>query len=182
VVEPLPDETVTFLEMTSPDELRPGREVPDVYLEPVAPDDPLVRQTILRVGAPYLWPSLGWTDETWADWLASPRRMRWLIRRGGDVAGICELEAHPPDEVEIASFGLVPEHVGTGIGGHALTLVARQAWQLSHPELGRVRRVWLHTSSYDHPHALPNYLRRGFRVYSAHVRQHGAAPPAGRPG
>ncbi len=27
------------------------------------------------------------------------------------------------------------------------------------------RRVWLHTSSADNPHALPNYHRRGFRTF-----------------
>jgi hypothetical protein len=25
--------------------------------------------------------------------------------------------------------------------------------------------VWLHTSSADNPHALPNYQRRGFRIF-----------------
>jgi hypothetical protein len=25
--------------------------------------------------------------------------------------------------------------------------------------------VWLHTCSFDHPAALPNYLARGFRVF-----------------
>jgi hypothetical protein len=28
-----------------------------------------------------------------------------------------------------------------------------------------VNRVWLHTSSFDHPRALPNYHRRGFRTF-----------------
>ena len=26
-------------------------------------------------------------------------------------------------------------------------------------------RVWLHTNTFDHRAALPNYLKRGFRVY-----------------
>jgi hypothetical protein len=30
-----------------------------------------------------------------------------------------------------------------------------------------VNRVWLHTSSQDHPRALPNYHRRGFRTFKA---------------
>jgi hypothetical protein len=25
--------------------------------------------------------------------------------------------------------------------------------------------VWLHTNSFDHPSALPNYLKRGFEVF-----------------
>jgi hypothetical protein len=47
----------------------------------------------------------------------------------------------------------------TSIGGHFLTVGVRLAWTIA-PE---VSRVWLHTSSRDHSHALPNYERRGFR-------------------
>ncbi|NIH86822.1 hypothetical protein [Amycolatopsis granulosa] len=43
---------------------------------------------------------------------------------------------------------------------YALTLVVEQAWHAA-PD---VRRIWLHTSNLDHPHALPNYHRRGFRT------------------
>ncbi|MFG1916756.1 hypothetical protein [Micromonospora sp. NPDC048898] len=32
-----------------------------------------------------------------------------------------------------------------------------------------VRRVWLHTSSLDHPNALRNYQRRGLTVYRTEV-------------
>jgi hypothetical protein len=41
-----------------------------------------------------------------------------------------------------------------------LTLSTRLAW-----DLGGVDRVWLHTSSFDHPHALHNYRSRGFRQF-----------------
>lgn len=37
------------------------------------------------------------------------------------------------------------------------------AWSL--PAEPPVRRVWLHTSTADHSHALPNYLGRGFTVF-----------------
>ena len=33
------------------------------------------------------------------------------------------------------------------------------------------RRVWLHTASADHAHALPNYLARGFQVVRSEVRR-----------
>ena len=32
-------------------------------------------------------------------------------------------------------------------------------------------RVWLHTCTLDHPHALRNYLRRGFLVVRKEVYQ-----------
>lgn len=63
--------------------------------------------------------------------------------------------------MEITTFGLVPEFVGKGLGGYALTLAVTEAWNLT----PNVRRVWLHTSNLDHPHALPNYEHRGFRRF-----------------
>lgn len=63
--------------------------------------------------------------------------------------------------MEITTFGLVPDQVGQGLGGYALTLALTEAWQLT----PGARRVWLHTSNLDDPHALPNYHRRGFRTF-----------------
>jgi GNAT superfamily N-acetyltransferase len=59
--------------------------------------------------------------------------------------------------VEIAYFGLLPEYFGRGWDGHLLTRAVETAWGLG------ASRVWLHTCTLDHPAALPNYLRRGFR-------------------
>jgi GNAT superfamily N-acetyltransferase len=175
-VEPVRGEVITFLEMTSPAQLRPGRVVPGLVLVPTAPgEEPLVRQTIVRVGAPYRWPSAGWADAAWAEWFAAAGRQSFLLRAGGPagiLAGIVETEAHPPHDVEITSFGLVPERVGTGLGGHALTLATRRAWTLDHPALEDVRRVWLHTSTLDHPRALANYRARGYRPYHTSTRGH----------
>jgi hypothetical protein len=36
-----------------------------------------------------------------------------------------------------------------------------------------VNRVWLHTSSLDHPRALPNYHRRGFRTFKTEEEERG---------
>ena len=75
-----------------------------------------------------------------------------------------------PEAAEIVSFGLVPEAAGRGLGGHALTLAVRAAWSVEPLGGPAVERVWLHTSSLDHPSALPNYLRRGFQVVRTDVR------------
>jgi GNAT superfamily N-acetyltransferase len=95
----------------------------------------------------------------------------WLARVGGEPAGLIELVAEPGDEVELTIFGLVPELVGRGFGGHLLTLAVRLAWATRHPGGAATRRVWLHTASTDHANALPNYLGRGFRVVRTEVRR-----------
>jgi len=61
--------------------------------------------------------------------------------------------------VEIADFGIVGEAIGRGFGKHLLSCAVRDAWAL------RPQRVWLHTCTLDHPHALPNYVARGFTTY-----------------
>jgi GNAT superfamily N-acetyltransferase len=170
----LVDETVTHLEMTDPRQLRPGRPAPSVRLEPADATSALLRPIMQRVAAPHRWSSLRWTDEQWDGWLHHTRRRRWLIRHGTAVAGLAEVEAHPDGEVEITTFGLAPEFVGRGLGGHALTIVVRLAW-VPWPD-GPVRRVWLHTSSFDHPNALPNYRNRGFRPFHIEVRDREIEP------
>ncbi len=62
-------------------------------------------------------------------------------------------------------FGLVPEFMGKGFGGAFLTRATETAWKLMSHGSGLTKRVWVQTSSGDHPHALPNYERRGFRVF-----------------
>jgi hypothetical protein len=60
--------------------------------------------------------------------------------------------------------------VGRGLGGYALTLAVRRAWQAEPEGYGPVRRVWLHTSTLDHPNAIGNYCRRGFRLLRTEPR------------
>jgi GNAT superfamily N-acetyltransferase len=168
------EQTVTWLEMASPDELRPGRLPPaPLDLEPVDRSGvPRLRETNHRVGKPHGWTGRSaWSEARWAQHLARPGVRAYLARVGGEPAGLVELEARPGGEVEITVFGLVPEFVGRGFGGHLLTRAVRLAWETGHAEGTPTRRVWLHTASTDHPGALPNYLGRGFRVVRSEVRR-----------
>jgi RimJ/RimL family protein N-acetyltransferase len=170
----LVDETLTYLEMTSPDQLVPGRLPPapmDLELHSRA-SLPLLRSTYARIGAAYGWTTRpAWSDAHWEQWLSSPGVQPWIARVGGEVAGMVELELQPGGEVGIVVLGLVPEFVGKGFGGHLLTLGTRRAWEAEHPSRTPTSRVWLQTSSRDHPHALLNYQRRGFRVFRTEQRR-----------
>jgi GNAT superfamily N-acetyltransferase len=170
----LVEETLTYLEMTSPDQLVAGR-LPATPLSMERHDRaslPLLRSTYARIGAPHGWVTRpAWSDAQWAEWLSRPGVQPWLARVGGEVAGMVELELQPGGEVGIVVFGLVPELVGKGYGGHLLTLATRLAWEAEHPGGTPTTRVWLLTSSRDHPHAKPNYERRGFRAYRTERRR-----------
>ena len=154
------EEIVTQLEMTAAEQLNPAPVVDGVALEATAAG-PTIRDLHVRIGTPYRWPSASRTVEDWESWLAAPDRQYRLVEYRGDVAGAADIEPQPGGDVEITTFGLLPEFVGKGLGGYALTLVVADAWALP-----GARRVWLHTSTLDHPNALPNYLRRGFRSFS----------------
>lgn len=148
--------------MTAPDELRPAEPNPGLALEPLSRDSPLVIDLQIKIGAPYGWKAASRTEKEWAAWFAEwPRRTFWKLSFDDEPAGLVAYDLHPGDQVEIETFGLVPEFIGRGLGGYALTLAVRRAWDLA----PRVDRIWLHTSSLDHPSALTNYRRRGFRAF-----------------
>ncbi|RFU36702.1 GNAT family N-acetyltransferase [Actinomadura logoneensis] len=158
-------EIVTYVEMTSRDQLVPAPPVPGLALKPLGLESPLLADVHTRVGTPYGWRSATRTRQEWTAGYQS--RTFCLLSFEDDPAGVVSYDLHPGDDVEIAAFGLLPEFVGKGIGGYALTLGIQQAWELV-PE---VSRVWLHTSTLDHPRALPNYHRRGFRTFKTEERE-----------
>jgi GNAT superfamily N-acetyltransferase len=166
------DEIVTYLEMTGLQQLRPGRVAPGIVLKRIDRDSPLIPSTQARVGAAHGWESSSRSEKEWAEWLSHPRRQYYLIRHENEVAGIADLEPQPGGDVEVTTFGLLPEFVGRGLGGHALTLTVRTAWEIAPLGTEVVNRVWLHTSTLDHPGALPNYERRGFRPFKTRTRHH----------
>ncbi|MEU4114263.1 GNAT family N-acetyltransferase [Kitasatospora sp. NPDC028055] len=164
--------TVTYLEMTGLGELRPGRVVSALGLRREEGLSALVRSVQARVGAAYGWRSATRSEREWEELARThPHRQYWLIVLEGETAGITALEPLAGGEVEIRTFGLLPEYVGRGLGGHALTLALQQAWATEPLEAEAVRRVWLHTNSDDHPNALVNYQRRGLRVYRTEAEQ-----------
>jgi GNAT superfamily N-acetyltransferase len=154
--------TRTYLEMRSPGDLRPTarpRDPPRLERIEGCPGS-FFRYLYAEVGRAYHWiDRLAWTDDQVRDHLLDPAVSLWLLTSGAAPAGYFELREHDDRSVEIAYFGLLPEFVGRGWGGHLLTQAVETAWAMK-PE-----RVWLHTCTLDHPAALPNYLKRGFRPF-----------------
>lgn len=152
--------TVHYLEMTSRDQFRPAEECSGLELKQVR--DPLVNARLYReVGSPWQWTDrLVWSEADWQAWIDRPGVMTWLAEFEGREAGYVELEKQAQGDVEIVYFGLLATMLGQGLGGALVTRAVRRAWQIE-----GVRRIWLHTCSEDHPHALGNYHKRGFQTY-----------------
>jgi ribosomal protein S18 acetylase RimI-like enzyme len=128
----------------------------------VAPPSPAVnREFYENVGRPWQWTDrLTWSDEQWVAYAGRETIQTWLGQRDGQSVGYFELNAQAHGDVEIAYFGLLPEFIGQGLGGALLSAAVERAWEMAAPH-----RVWVYTCSDDHPHALGNYRRRGFRLY-----------------
>jgi GNAT superfamily N-acetyltransferase len=159
--------------MASADQLVAGREPPQpVLLEPVGAEAAgLLRSLWTRVGEPHGWTERSaWTDANWAAELEQPSVLAWIAHVDGEPVGFAELEMEEGGSVGILFFGLVPEFAGRGFGGDFLTQVVQLAWGVRLPDGSAPHRVWLQTSSRDHPNALPNYEARGFRVFRSERR------------
>ena len=152
--------TRTYLEMLTPGELRtspapqPEPHVEQLHHCSVA----LFRYLYREVGRAFRWTDrLDWSDEAVRRHLETPGVSIWMMSWNADPAGYFELREQEDRSVEIAYFGLLPAFIGRGWGKYLLTRAVEAAWGTG------AKRVWLHTCTLDHPAALPNYLKRGFR-------------------
>jgi ribosomal protein S18 acetylase RimI-like enzyme len=151
-----------YLEILGVEHLRPPISRGTLFeLRPQDRADPdLARWLYERVGEPWRWVDrLPWSRDDWATHVARPEVSTWVLWDAERPAGYFELTTSGGGSVEISYFGLLPDYVGRGLGGYLLTEAVRRAFALG------AGRVWLHTCTRDHPHALRNYEARGFRVY-----------------
>ena len=155
-----------YLEMMTEGELRPSSRdsVSIAVKRQTIPDPELGRYLYGAVGRDYHWTDRSeWTDEQWLERLGLPNVEMGVAYEGDAMAGYFELFMDQERNVEVAYFGLLPKFIGRGIGGWLLTTATKRAWRMG------ASRVWLHTSSRDHPHSLANYQARGFRVFKKEV-------------
>jgi ribosomal protein S18 acetylase RimI-like enzyme len=81
------------------------------------------------------------------------------LGRGGEDVGLLELDFRTPGECELAFLGLLPEAIGRGAGRLLVETAIERAF--ARP----IRRLWVHTCTFDHPRALGFYRRAGFEPY-----------------
>jgi GNAT superfamily N-acetyltransferase len=152
--------TVTFLRMdsapsTPSPSLRPGFQIVRVQQPTVA----FYRYLYNTVGADYLW----WLRRTTPDHeLAALLQDKAVaihtLYTKGEPAGFFELDARTWPDVNLSYFGLMPNAIGSGTGYAFLRAAVDEVWR--HGAGG----MTVNTCTADHPRALPNYLRAGFRI------------------
>jgi GNAT superfamily N-acetyltransferase len=151
---------VTFLRMDRPPaDAAPAlpegmavRQVPNCPVE-------LYRHLYNTVGADYVW----WLRRTLSDrqlaaLLRDPNISIHVLERGEEILGFYELDRNPWPVVNLSYFGLMPQAVGARMGHAFLRHAVDTAWRMG------PRAVTVNTCTADHPRALPNYHRVGFRT------------------
>ena len=152
--------TVTFMRQDTPPITRAPSMPPDVTLTRVTSCSvAFYRYLYDTVGAAYVW----WLRRTMPDheiaaMLADSQVSIHVLYRGGEPVGFFELHGSTGYPVNLAYFGLMPQAVGFGLGTALLRASIDEAWSR------RPTYLTVNTCTADHPRALPNYLRAGFKV------------------
>ena len=160
--------TVTYLEMLKP----PGRPA---VLPPAKRHTSLIRaeNPTLKfyrflydtVGGPWTWVERRiMSDEDLTTAIRAPGVEIFVLSIEGVPAGYGEINRGlKAKEVQLSYFGLMPEFIGSGLGWYFINAMVDIAWA-SEP-----KRIWVHTCDLDHPRALKNYQKAGFKVFSQEI-------------
>lgn len=158
-----PSTLVTYyLEMTGPGQFRPSyadHTAGVMMMRMSRPDVGFYRFLYGSVGEQWRWRDrLLMSDKELEHALAKPETSVHVLYVDATPAGYVELSKQG-DSTEIAYFGLRPGYIGRGLGKHLLSHGIARAWDEG------AQRVFVHTCNLDSPHALENYLKRGFSIY-----------------
>ena len=160
--------TIYYLEMTDSSQLRPASRVVEGFEARRAwvPYGVLNRFFYQEVGAAWQWTDrLPWSENDWQAYAERAGLETWVGYVRGTPVGYFELARQDEGQVEVAMFGVLPPFIGRGVGGAMLTAAMRRAWEEG------TQRVWLHTETADHPHALGNYQARGMQIFREETQQ-----------
>ena len=101
-----------------------------------------------------------WSDKEWIKYVTNKNLETHVLKKGEDLIGYYEQEYHPgSNEVELINMGVLKEFRGFKLGS---TLVNHAIASASRKNPGR---MWVHTCSLDHKHALQNYKSKGFEIF-----------------
>ena len=151
-----------FLELKNINDLIKKDKPEDNYsVEKTKPDFQLNKFFYKQIGKKYRWTDrLIWTDLQWSNYVSNKNLETYVIKNGEDLVGYFELIYHPEkNETELGYLGLFEDYFGKGVGGYALTTAIIKSFEK------KIKRMWVHTCTLDHPNAIKNYLARGMKIF-----------------
>ena len=118
-----------------------------------------------NIGKKHKWiDRLVWAETKWIDYVSNQKVKTFILKYKNDLAGYFELIYHSEKkEVEIAYFGLLEEFHNKKLGSYLLSEAIKNSFKEN------IKRVWVHTCSLDHKHALNNYTARGMKVFKTEI-------------
>ncbi|MDC0054648.1 GNAT family N-acetyltransferase [Candidatus Pelagibacter sp.] len=118
-----------------------------------------------QIGKKHKWlDRLVWSDKTWNDYLNTNGVNTYILKEKDDLIGYFEqIFSKENLDCEIAYFGILEEYIGKNLGGYLLSEAIKKSFEIG------AKRVWVHTCSLDHKHALNNYISRGMKVFQTEI-------------
>ena len=118
-----------------------------------------------QIGKNHQWNDrLVWNDKKWVDYVSNPNVFTFVLKDNEDITDFFELIYHKDkSEIEIAYLGLLKDYMDKKLGGYMLTEAIKLSFSY------KVKRVWVHTCSLDHPNAIENYKSRGMKVFKTEI-------------
>jgi GNAT superfamily N-acetyltransferase len=149
-----------LLELLAGTDFHPKKfPLPDiVMIQASGNDGGRCRRLWSEVGRGFWSERADWNLARWSGHLSLGNIWFGIAMQRGEDFGFFEL-ARDGEVAKIEGFGLLPAWRGRGCGGGLLSAATQRAFELG------ARRIWLHTATDDHPNALPNYQKRGYRTY-----------------
>ena len=114
-----------------------------------------------QIGVDHYWRDrLIWSDKEWLKYAENKNLETHILKKEEHLVGFYEQEYHlGSNEVELINMGILKEFRGLKLGSillnHAIASASRK-----NPD-----RMWVHTCSLDHKHALQNYKSKGFEIF-----------------
>ena len=154
-----------YLEINSIKDLKEIKKPSDNYflslIDPI--DFQLNKFFYKNIGKNHKWiDRLVWSEEKWVAYLSNNKVKTYVLKHKDDLVGFFEIINHKDErEVEIAYLGILEEYQNRKLGSYLLSEAIKKCFQLE------IKRVWLHTCSLDHKHALNNYISRGMKIFKS---------------
>jgi GNAT superfamily N-acetyltransferase len=161
--------TVTFLDMrakSAPHVPQPNHAGRLMLLHAPKPPVMFYRYLYEAVGRPWIWVNRRRLDDERLAALVQDERVEiYVLYADGAPAGYAEIDRRKTGHAELAYFGLTPDFIGRGLGAWFLKQAVDLAWAKA-PGFLTVQ-----TCTLDHPRALANYQRAGFRPVAQEVAE-----------
>ena len=127
------------------------------------PDFQLNKFFYKQIGKKHRWVDrLIWNENQWIKYINNSNVSTYTLQDNNNLAGYFEqIFDQKKLECEIAYFGILQDYVGKSLGGYLLSQAIKKSFAVG------ANRVWVHTCSLDHKHALKNYLSRGMKIFKS---------------